>query len=58
MTTTEVHPGERHLYTVPLEGGARTKADVDAGSNDAMCRPTNRRSAWCTPTATSRPRCT
>ena len=34
-----VHPGERHLYTLPLEGGARTKITSMAGSNQAEISP-------------------
>ena len=54
------HPGERHLYTVPVDGGARTQADVDdRRSNAAEVSPDDidaRRSS--TRTAPSRPRCT
>ena len=25
LTTNEVHPGERHFYTMPVDGGARTR---------------------------------
>ena len=32
-------PGERHLYTVPLEGGARTKVTSMTGSNIAEVSP-------------------
>jgi dipeptidyl aminopeptidase/acylaminoacyl peptidase len=39
ITSTEVHPGERHLYTVPLDGGARTKITAMSGSNDATVAP-------------------
>jgi dipeptidyl aminopeptidase/acylaminoacyl peptidase len=39
ITTTEVHPGERHVYTVPIEGGARTKITTAAGSNEAKVSP-------------------
>ena len=35
ITSNEVHPGERHLYTVPVDGGARTKITSMSGSNDA-----------------------
>ena len=44
ITTTEVHPGERHLYTVPLDGGARTKITSMTARTRRKCRPTNRRS--------------
>jgi dipeptidyl aminopeptidase/acylaminoacyl peptidase len=39
ITSTEEHPGERHLYTVPIEGGARTKVTSMAGSNSAEVSP-------------------
>ena len=39
VTTNEVHPGERHLYTVPAEGGARTRITSMDGSNDATLSP-------------------
>jgi dipeptidyl aminopeptidase/acylaminoacyl peptidase len=39
ITSTEEHPGERQLYTVPLEGGARTKVTSMTGSNQAEVSP-------------------
>lgn len=39
LTTTEAHPGERHLYTVPIDGGARTKLTSMTGSNEAVVSP-------------------
>ena len=39
VTTNEAHPGERHLYTVPLDGGERTRLTSMAGSNDATVSP-------------------
>jgi dipeptidyl aminopeptidase/acylaminoacyl peptidase len=39
LTTSEVHPGERHLYTLPVEGGARTKVTTMVGSNQAEVSP-------------------
>jgi dipeptidyl aminopeptidase/acylaminoacyl peptidase len=39
ITTTEVHPGERHLYSVEIGGGARTKITSMTGSNDAQVSP-------------------
>jgi dipeptidyl aminopeptidase/acylaminoacyl peptidase len=38
-TSTEQHPGERHLYTVPVEGGTRTKVTSMTGSNVAEVSP-------------------
>ena len=39
VTSTEVHPGERHLYTVPIDGGTRTKLTSMTGSNQAEVSP-------------------
>ena len=39
VTSTEQHPGERHLYSVPLEGGPRTKVTSMTGSNIAEISP-------------------
>src|SRR5262249_2329499 len=32
ITSTEVHPGERHIFAMPVEGGARTKLTSLTGS--------------------------
>jgi Tol biopolymer transport system component/dienelactone hydrolase len=39
ITSTEVHPGERHLYTVPVDGGARTKITSMTGSHQSEVSP-------------------
>jgi dipeptidyl aminopeptidase/acylaminoacyl peptidase len=39
LTSTEQHPGERHLYSLPLEGGERTKITSMTGSNEADVSP-------------------
>ncbi len=39
ITSSEEHPGERHLYTVPLAGGARSKVTSMTGSNQAEVSP-------------------
>ena len=39
LTTNEVHPGERHFYTMSVNGGARTKVTTMTGSNDATVSP-------------------
>jgi dipeptidyl aminopeptidase/acylaminoacyl peptidase len=39
ITSTEQHPGERHLYSVPVEGGARTRITRMMGSNEAEVSP-------------------
>ena len=39
ITTSEVHPGERHLYRLPIEGGPRTRITSMAGSNQAEISP-------------------
>jgi dipeptidyl aminopeptidase/acylaminoacyl peptidase len=35
LTTSEVHPGERHLYSIPVEGGERVKVSSMPGNNAA-----------------------
>ncbi|MEW6455179.1 MAG: prolyl oligopeptidase family serine peptidase [Acidobacteriota bacterium] len=35
FTSNEVHPGERHFYSMPIEGGKRTKITSMVGNN--MC---------------------
>ena len=39
LTTNEVHPGERHFYTMSVDGGARTKFTTMTGSNEATVSP-------------------
>ena len=39
LTTTEAHPGERHLYALAVDGGARTKITSMVGSNQAEVSP-------------------
>ena len=39
ITTSESHPGERHLYSVSIDGGARTKVTSMVGSNQAEVSP-------------------
>jgi dipeptidyl aminopeptidase/acylaminoacyl peptidase len=39
ITTNEVHPGERHLYSMSLDGGPRTKITSMTGSNEAQVSP-------------------
>lgn len=39
LTTSEVHPGERHFYVMAADGGARTKITSMAGSNQANVSP-------------------
>jgi dipeptidyl aminopeptidase/acylaminoacyl peptidase len=39
ITTTEEHPGERHLYSMPVEGGARTKLTSMTGGNAGEVSP-------------------
>lgn len=39
ITSTEAHPGERHLYTLPADGGGRTKVTTMTGSNQAEISP-------------------
>jgi dipeptidyl aminopeptidase/acylaminoacyl peptidase len=39
VTSTEVHPGERHLYSMPVAGGARTRITAMTGSNQSEVSP-------------------
>jgi dipeptidyl aminopeptidase/acylaminoacyl peptidase len=39
ITSTEQHPGERHLYTMSVDGGARTKVTSMTGSHDSTLSP-------------------
>jgi dipeptidyl aminopeptidase/acylaminoacyl peptidase len=39
VTTSEVHPGERHVYTVPADGGDRVRLTTRAGSNEPTLSP-------------------
>ena len=39
LTTSEVHPGERHFYSTPVEGGERTKITSMPGGNQAFVSP-------------------
>jgi dipeptidyl aminopeptidase/acylaminoacyl peptidase len=41
VTTTEAHPGERHLYSLSVDGGRRTKITSTVGSNQAQISPDN-----------------
>jgi dipeptidyl aminopeptidase/acylaminoacyl peptidase len=39
LTTNEQHPGERHLYVMPAEGGLRTKLTELEGWNETILSP-------------------
>ncbi|MCI0489606.1 MAG: prolyl oligopeptidase family serine peptidase [Blastocatellia bacterium] len=39
LTTSEVHPGERHFYVMSAEGGERVKVTSAAGSHEATVSP-------------------
>lgn len=39
LTTSEVHPGERQFYTMPAEGGERTRITAMPGANQAFVSP-------------------
>ena len=39
LTTSEVHPGERHFYSMPAEGGERTKITSMPGGNRVYVSP-------------------
>jgi len=39
LTTNEVHPGERHFYTMSADGGPRTRITTTTGSNEVTVSP-------------------
>jgi len=39
FSSNEVHPGERHFYTMPLNGGKRTQLTSMSGRNDVVLSP-------------------
>ncbi len=39
LETNEVHPGERHFYTMSVDGGARTRTTTMPGSNAVSVSP-------------------
>ena len=39
LTTSEVHPGERHVYSMAFDGGARTKLTSMTGGNAGVVSP-------------------
>lgn len=45
FSSNEVHFGERHFYTMPLEGGQRTRVTAMEGRNDAEISPDEKRLA-------------
>lgn len=45
FSSNEVHFGERHFYSMPLEGGARTRYTTMEGGNECTLSPTEDRLA-------------
>ena len=45
FTSNEEHYGERHFYTMPLEGGTRTRITTMEGRNDVALSPDEKRLA-------------
>jgi dipeptidyl aminopeptidase/acylaminoacyl peptidase len=39
ITSTEAHPGERQVYTLPVDGGRRTRVTTMTGSHDVEISP-------------------
>ena len=39
LTTSEVHPGEQHFYTMPLKGGRRKRITNGSGHNESFLSP-------------------
>jgi dipeptidyl aminopeptidase/acylaminoacyl peptidase len=42
ITSTEAHPGERHIYAMPIEGGDRTKLTSMIGGTSGEASPDDR----------------
>ncbi len=42
IMSTEAHPGERHVYTMPLDGGSRTRLTTEPGSHSVELSPDGR----------------
>ncbi len=42
LTTTEVHPGERHLYAMSIAGGSRTRLTTRTGAHAGAVSPDGR----------------
>ncbi len=42
ITSTEAHPGERHIYAMPIDGGARTKLTSMVGGASGEASPDDR----------------
>jgi dipeptidyl aminopeptidase/acylaminoacyl peptidase len=42
FNSNEVHPGERHIYSMPIEGGPRTKLTSMTGGNAGEVSPDDR----------------
>jgi dipeptidyl aminopeptidase/acylaminoacyl peptidase len=45
VTTSEIHPGEQQLWSVPVEGGRRTRLTAMEGWSEAIVSPDGRRVA-------------
>ncbi len=45
FTSNEVHPGERHFYMMPAEGGSRTRVTGMEGRNDVIVSPDGKKLA-------------
>jgi len=39
LTTTEAHPGERQIYSMPIEGGVRTRLTTKTGASSGVASP-------------------
>ena len=45
FSSSEVHPGERHFYRMPLEGGERTRITTREGNHEVSVSPDGRKLA-------------
>jgi dipeptidyl aminopeptidase/acylaminoacyl peptidase len=41
LRSTELHPGERQIYSMSIDGGARTRITMTSGGHDAAISPDN-----------------
>jgi dipeptidyl aminopeptidase/acylaminoacyl peptidase len=55
LATSETHPGEQNIYTVPVDGGARTRLTAAAGWSEGQVSPDGRWIALLHSTASTPP---
>jgi dipeptidyl aminopeptidase/acylaminoacyl peptidase len=55
LVTSEAHPGERHIYEMPIDGGSRTRLTTMTGSNIGEVSPDGAMIAFIQSSATRPP---